>query len=215
MNNLRDVLITITLFYVVVTLTLIFKSISTYEFIKYEKVRAAQLVFLGLSFMQSALTFVVEISDVLNYKSLDFAQYFRYVSWLITTPLVLYTYYQLAKVNGYKGDFTIIIFANLVMFLSIIISEAVFKSGPIAKALDIVSFIAYGIIFWKIIEIRSFFKSKGLYKMARLGLFFLVSWPLYLIGVLLEGDLKYIAYTISDFINKFLYGLALNSVIDV
>ncbi len=211
---MNDILITFILVNAVVILILLLKSITTYEFTKYEKVRASQLVFLGIGFTQYALTFIVEVSNVLDTKYPDFAQKFRYMSWIITTPLILYTYFQLAEVNGYEGDFTILLFADLIMFLSIIASEAIFISGPIADILDFISIVAFGVIFWKIIEIRNFLKKIGKYKMARLGLFFLISWPLYLVGVLTNGTLKYLIYTFADFINKFLYGMALNTVID-
>jgi hypothetical protein len=212
---MNDVLITFILINAIVILTLLIKSISTYEFTKYEKVRATQLVFLGIGFTQYALTFIVEVSQVLDEKYPDFAQKFRYMSWIITTPLLLYTFFQLAKVNGYDGDFTILLFADLVMFLSIIASEAIFKTGTIANILDFISIIAYGIIFWKIIEIRSYLIKNKYNKIARLGLFFLISWPLYLVGVLTNGTLKYLIYTFADFINKFLYGMAINSIIDL
>lgn len=212
---MNDVLITFILINTILTFTLMLKSVSSYEFTKYERVRASQLVFLGVGFMQNTLTFLVEVSDVLNKNSKEFGQKFRYVSWLITTPLILYTFFQLAKVNGYDGDFTILLFADVVMFLCIILSEAIFKSGPISRFLDIISVIAYGVIFWKVIEIRNYLKKIGYNKTAKLGLFFLISWPLYLVGIFLEGTLKYLVYTLSDFINKFIYGLALNSVIDI
>jgi bacteriorhodopsin len=212
---MNDVLITFILANAVLILMLLIKSITTYEFTKYEQVRAAQLAFLGMGFMQYSLTFVVEVSNVLDTKFPDFAQKFRYISWIITTPLLLYTYFQLAKVNGYDGDFTILFFADMVMFLCIIASETIFKNGNITKILDIISIAAYGVIFWQIIEIKNFFDKKGYKSMSRLGLFFLISWPLYLVGVLANGTLKYLIYTLSDFINKFLYGLALNSVIDI
>jgi hypothetical protein len=60
----------------------------------------------------------------------------------------------------------------------------------------------------------NFFKSKNLDEEARLGYFFLISWPLYLVGVIASENTKYLIYTLSDFINKFLYGRMLNTVID-
>lgn len=209
-----DILITFVLFNAVVIFVLLLASISKEEITKYEPIRNAQIAFLGISFMQYSLTFIVEASNVLDIQFPDFAQKFRYVSWLITTPLLLYSYWKLAKINGYKGDFTILIFADLVMFICIILSEAIVKTGPISWVLDFISVAAYGIIFWKVLEIRNFFRENDKYDMANLGIFFLGPWILYLFGVIASNDVKYLIYTLADFINKFLYGRALNDIID-
>ena len=209
-----DVLITFTLVNAVVILALLLSSISKIEFTKYEIIRNAQIGFLGISFMQYTLTFIVETSNVLDERFPDFAQKFRYVSWLITTPLILFSYWKLASINGYTEDFILLLFLDLTIFICIILSEAVFKHGIISKILDAISIIAYGFLFWRIIKIMNFFKSKNLDEEARLGYFFLISWPLYLVGVIASENTKYLIYTLSDFINKFLYGRMLNTVID-
>lgn len=207
-------LLTFTLLSGVLVFSLLLRSINQKEFTKYEQIRSCEIGFLGIGLMQHTLTFIYETS----YKAYDefpnIVRKFTYASWLFGAPLLLFTYYKLAEINGYKDDFMFLFFASIIFFICIILYESIFTIGLMSGILKTIALLCYGVLVWQIVKIRNFFQNKKLYKMKRLGLFFF-TWILYFIASLLHDEPKVALYTITDFINRFLYGMTLNSIIGI
>jgi bacteriorhodopsin len=136
-----QLLITI-LINVVFFLVLLLKNVTTVTPLKYEVISKAEVAILGIALTQYALTFVLETSNVLQKDAYEFAQQLRYVDWLITTPLLLYTYWKLAKVEGYQGaDFVWLFFADMVMMIFGIFAEFFAPNKTISFVLFIIFFL--------------------------------------------------------------------------
>ena len=193
---------------------LLFRSLFQSEDKKYESIKNAEIAIFGVAFTQYALTFIIENSNVLDKDSNLFAQQLRYFDWLITTPLLLYTFWKLAEVEGYKGDFFLLFAMDFIMIVCGMIAE-VFVTNPIYKYyLFTIGCIAYLVIFIKILEIMSFFKDKNKYEERRLGWFFIFGWLVYPIAFFLNDEAKFVVYSIGDFINKGLYSIYLSNILE-
>ncbi len=194
---------------------LLFKSLFTSENNNYETIKNSEIAILGIAFTQYALTFVIENSNVLDKDSSLFAQQLRYFDWLITTPLLLYTFWKLAELEGYEGSFFLLFVMDIIMIITGIIAE-IFVDDKLKKYyLFTIGSIAYGIIFWKVIEIMNFFKSKNQNKKKNLGWFFIFGWLIYPLAFFLNDEAKFIAYSFGDFINKGIYSIYLSQIISI
>lgn len=204
------------IFFLILLIANVVKNSET----KYNSVAKAEIVILGIAFTQYTITFVMENSNVLEKDSQEFAQQIRYIDWLVTTPLLLYTYWKLSEIDGYKSDFTLLLVMDLVMIVSGILSEIFVNHKTWKYVLYGIGMVAYGIIIWKIVEIMKYYNDsientnieKADSKM-NLGYFFIFGWLVYPIGYFFNDNAKYLVYSFGDFINKGLYSLALNSVI--
>lgn len=192
---------------------LLLKSIANSKDKKYESIQKAEVGILAIAFTQYAVTLVIENSNVLEKDSETFAQQLRYVDWLITTPLLLYTYWKLAEVEGYTGDLLPLIYADLWMIILGIIAEIFVKDFKIKLLCFILSSLGYAFIIIKIIDIMNFFNDKNLKRQRNLGWFFIIGWLIYPIGFFFGDEVKYILYSIGDFINKGLYSISLTELL--
>ena len=193
-------------------LVLIIKSLVSSESSKYEFIRNSEIAILGIAFTQYALTFIIENSNVLDKDANTFAQDLRYFDWLFTTPLLLYSYWKLAEVDGYDRDFFLLFAMDVVMILSGLIAERV-QNKSLVYFFYLIGCLAYVVIFTKVLQIMDFFRSKGETRKKNLGYYFILGWLIYPIGFLFGDNLKYVIYSIGDFINKGLSSLSLNEII--
>jgi sensory rhodopsin len=193
--------------------TLLLKSINTSVDKKYESISKAELAILAIAFTQYITTFIIENSNVLEKDSQEFAQQLRYIDWLITTPLLLYTYWKLANIEGWKGDFVWLLFADLIMMIFGILSEFFAPNKKLSIIFYTIGCLGYVYIFIEIIRIMNFFAEKNQTNKKELGYFFLIGWLIYPIGFFLNFEYKFIIYSIGDFINKGLYSIALSSTL--
>ncbi len=198
-------------------LILLIANITKTSSEKYGSIAKSEIVILGIAFTQYAITFVMENSNVLEKDSQEFAQQIRYIDWLVTTPLLLYSYWKLSNVDGYESDFPLLLLMDLVMIISGILSEIFVNHKTWQYILYTIGMIAYGIIVWKIVEIMKYYKENTSIEKAEekynLGFFFIFGWLIYPVGYFFKDNYKYLVYSFGDFINKGLYSLALNNVI--
>lgn len=197
----------------VVLFAVLIKSLFTSEDVKYESIRNSEIAILGIAFTQYAVTFIIENSNVLATDANTFAQDLRYFDWLITTPLLLYSYWKLAEVEGYESDFFLLFAMDVVMIISGLIAERT-NNKTVSLVLYLVGCGAYAVIFIKVLQIMDFFRNRGETQKKNLGFYFILGWLIYPVGFLFGENVKYILYSIADFVNKVLYTLSLNEVID-
>lgn len=202
-------LLILVLINVVFFLVLLLKSVISTTDAKYQTIRNAETAILGIAFTQYAVTFVLENSNVLEKDSQEFAQQLRYIDWLVTTPLLLYTFWKLAEIEGYGGDFALLFFADILMIICGIFAEIFFQNKPIAIWFYFLGCLAYILIIIKIVDIMNFFNNLNLKSRKNLGWFFIFGWLIYPIGYFFSDNVKYSLYSIGDFINKGVYSLFL------
>ena len=197
------------IFFFILWIKTLLKNVSG----KYQTIEKAEMAILGIAFTQYVITFVIENSNVLEKDSEDFAQNLRYIDWLVTTPLLLFTYWKLANLEGWNGDFVWLFFADMVMMIFGIFSEFFAPNKKISILLFSIGCLGYVYIFIEIIRIMHFFHDKQQENKANIGYFFLLGWLVYPIGFFLHFDSKFILYSIGDFINKGLYSISLQNVL--
>lgn len=180
---------------------------------KYSSIQKAEGAIFGIALTQYAITFVIENSNVLPVDSTTFAQDLRYVDWIVTTPLLLYTYWKLADIEGFETELFFIILADIVMIVFGALAE-IFATDRKTRLICFgIGTLGYVYILIQVIRIMSYFNDKNMPKHANLGYFFIFGWALYPIGFFLGDEAKYSLYSIGDFINKGLYSLFLNELI--
>lgn len=192
---------------------LLIKNVVADKVAKYSNIQSAEVAILGIALTQYALTFIIENSNILTKDTEIFAQQLRYFDWLLTTPLLLYTYWKLAELEGYSGDFFILFIMDFVMIVSGIIAENFVKNRLYKYYIFIIGSLAYLVIFIKILEIMSFFSDKNQYGKKQLGYFFLIGWLIYPLGFFFNEEFKFVLYSIGDFINKGIYSIVLNNIL--
>jgi len=211
-------LITLLLINVVFYFTMLVRNLFRDTVSPYIKVYRLEITFLGISLIQYIMNLIIENSTYTdNYGSLIMVQ-FRFVCSLLTSPLVLYSYYQIAIDDGYSGSFGISLAAVLVMIFCGVIQE---YASHILWLKDLVYLIiatSFSLIIWKLSDIMKFFKnfhSEAGDARYRLGYFLIFGWILYLVSMFISRDseLKFIIYALGDFITRALYSLALNTAI--
>jgi sensory rhodopsin len=198
------------IFFFTLWIKTLFKSVEK----KYEMVEKAEMAILGIAFTQYVITFVIENSNVLEKDSIDFAQNLRYIDWLITTPLLLFTYWKLANLEGWNGDFVWLLFADLAMMIFGIAAEFLNVSFKTKMILYTIGCLGYVYIFIEVLRIMNYFRDNNMSNKANLGYFFLIGWLIYPIGFFLPFESKFILYSFGDFINKGLYSIALDNTLD-
>ena len=210
-TGLLTVLILInTVFLFILLIKSLYENINS----KYDKILRVDIAILGIAFTQYAMTFIIEQSNVLQKDATEFAQQLRYVDWLITTPLLLYSYWKLAQIEGWNGDFIWLLFADLIMMIFGIIAEFFNFSFKTKMILYSIGCLGYVYIFIEILRIMKFFNDQDTSiskSKANLGYFFLIGWLIYPIGFFLPFESKFILYSFGDFINKGLYSIALQN----
>ncbi len=164
------------------------------------------------------MNFIIENSPYSDtYGSLIMVQ-FRFVCSLLTSPLVLYSYYQIASDDGYNESFAILLTATLVMIFCGVIHEYTYHILWLRQFIYLVIAATFSLIIWRIADIMKFFKgfhSEGGDARYRLGYFLIFGWVLYLGSMFISrnNELKFIVYALGDLITRALYSLALNTAI--
>jgi hypothetical protein len=182
----------------------------------YIKVYRLEITFLGISLIQYIMNLIIENSPYADtYGNLIMIQ-FRFVCLLLTSPLVLYSYYQVASDDGYNDSFTILLVSVLVMIFCGVIREYSSHIVWLNQFIYLVITVSFALIVWRIADIMKFFKgfnNEAGDSRYRLGYFLIFGWVLYLISMFINRDneFKFILYSLGDFVTRALYSLALNT----
>ncbi len=152
------------------------------------------------------------------YKSGEFPTEYRYIDWIITTPLMLIKFPMLLGLGAQgKKWLTQLVVLDLIMIVTAYIAEVSDVNSGTWWTFFLVAVVAWaaiiGLLFTGIggaIEGAAEPIAKGLRQMR---LFIAVGWVIYPVGFLLAlagedgGSIREIAYNIADVINKVGFGL--------
>jgi bacteriorhodopsin len=157
-------------------------------------------------------------------------QKWRYMDWIITTPLLLRSFHLLAVEKGFTESFVPALSANIAMIVfgylaefPNVIDRKREKRGIAARTkqqienyrrtLYVLSIVTLLVIFYFVRRWDNFLKSKGV-DTGRLTYFFYYGWSLYGLNFLNpDQELKQTTFNILDSINKGLFTLELDKVI--
>lgn len=172
-----------------------------------EMIRKIEMIILAVASGQ----YVVSWS--MSYNRL---QRWRYVDWIITTPLLLRTFHLLAVEKGFDKPFLPAFSWNMLMIWAGYLSEFPNTKRPqtISRhSLYILSTVAMIFIFREVKEWDDYLKSKGV-DTGRLPYFFYLGWTAYGLNFLNpDEELRQTTFNILDFVNKGLYSFEIQKVI--
>lgn len=171
---------------------------------EYVQIQKASTAILSIASTQYAVS-------TLLYKDFpSLAEDIRYVDWVLTTPLLLFTYWKLAQTHGYASDYKILAPA----VVSMIALGYAAEKGTRSSEYFLVSMLPYLYILYEIKSIQKMFDKKGLVDHSQLGNFFIYGWAVYPLAFYAPGPYKYGMYTVGDFVNKGVYSLMLYRVLE-
>jgi len=159
----------------------------------------------------------VAFGSYLGLVATDGAEEFRYLDWAITTPLLTYTYWKLAEDWGWDGPFqTLGASAALMSALGYLAQKG--RTEEIRRSAFIVSSLFFLIIVIEVLRINAFLQAqipeerKGL--LGIIPLFFIFGWGVYPLVFYADKELRNSVWDIMDLINKPIYTLVYNNVLD-
>jgi hypothetical protein len=198
---------------------LLIKNVGKEPHNKYIRIYRLEIAFVSITLIQYILNFIIINSSLPEDIAFYVMGKIRFVCGLIASPLALYSYYILAKDDGYKGSFVPLLVISVVM---IILGNSMdfFKGNrKFTIYLNCLFLIGYGLLVWQISKLMKFFKNEDVYgkktEKHNLGFFFIFGWLIYLVALNMSSmhEYKFILYSFTDFITKGLYSFAANAAI--
>jgi bacteriorhodopsin len=165
-------------------------------------VQKASAAILGIACTQYAITTFIHRSNPM------IAQELRYIDWVATTPLLLYTYWRVAERDGWDHAFYPLAICVVTMIIMGYVAEVTGNKYVFAA-----SMLPYVFILYEIRGMQKLLESKGKHDASRLGHFFTVGWAVYPIAFYLPDTQKFILYSVADFFNKAVYSVILQSIL--
>lgn len=177
---------------------------ENYENDKLQEIKKMEMWILGIASGQYLITWRLPNKRL---------QRWRYLDWIVTTPLLLKTFHTLAEAKGFTGSFGIPVIANILMVVSGYISEFLVKTEKEKQLWYLIGLSALAIVLFYVFKWNQYLINEGV-DTRFLANFFYIGWILYGANFLVKSESnKQINYNILDFINKGVYSLHLDSVI--
>lgn len=177
-----------------------------------ETIRKLEIAILAVASGQYVISFNLPVRRL---------QSWRYLDWLITTPMLLRVYFLLAKEKGFEGSFAPALTANIAMILAGYSSEFPERFNK-NKSISDANFkaLTYGIstaslliVFYYVNKWNKFLIDAGV-DTGRLPLFFYFGWSAYALNFLSPDEsVRQPIFNILDSINKGFFSLELDRVI--
>jgi bacteriorhodopsin len=171
-------------------------------------IQKASAAIMGIAMTQYAITAIIHKT----YRTA--AQDLRYVDWVATTPLLLYTYWALARERGWKGAYAPLAVA-VVMMIALGFAAETAKDRKLQLGLFAMSLVPYAVVLREIWGMQRMFSDRGYAADASLGNFFIWGWAAYPVGFFLPETQKYIVYSLADFVNKAVYSIMLERALRI
>jgi bacteriorhodopsin len=131
---------------------------------------------------------------------------FRYLDWIITTPLLVFTYWKSAEVRGWRGSFRTLGLSAI--FMSALGYFA--DKGPWKNYLVGLSFLFLSLILLEVYRISSYLQTLNNPALNILPIFFYLGWTLYGLTFYLPFETRSTIWNVLDLINKPVYALVLS-----
>ena len=140
-------------------------------------------------------------------------QRWRYADWIVTTPLLLKTFHNLAEEKGFEESFIPALVFNILMIYSGYYAEFVCKTERSKQVAYFVGMVALVLILYYVQKWNDYLVKQGV-DTGRLSNFFYIGWSFYGVNFMNPNPaLKQSVYNILDLVNKGLYSIHLDEVI--
>jgi bacteriorhodopsin len=162
-----------------------------------------------LAIASAQYTIVLPLSDEATTR-------WRYADWILTTPLLLRTFYLLAEEKGYTNtdEFTIAVVANIIMIVAGYMSEFVVTSCRAKTLWYTVGMLALVVVLYHVWKWNEHLTTNGV-DSSGLAAFFYLGWSAYGFANLMgETKQRSTVYNLLDFINKGAYSIMLDQLIE-
>lgn len=200
----------VSLINIILFFALVFKCIIQNVQTKYFTVQLSVVASVAVVFIQYLIAFVIENVNTTPMV----AQHLRYIDSLVSLPLLLFSYWKLANVDGYTGDFALMCILTIGMVIFQLIAEYFSTAGPqLSLLFYLFSLLCYIYILIRVINIMNFYKNQGATAKYNLGWFFVIGWLAYIFGYFLHPNFKYVVYSIIDFVVKGLYSITITNIV--
>jgi len=177
-----------------------------------------------IQFLESSILFIAFLSYavIYNIKDVGRSQKWRYLDWILTTPLLLGTFYLLAVEKGYEKSILPAIFANTLMILFGYWAEypetspiyGKYGNNEIKNIFFFLSFISLAFVFYYVYEWDNHLKNNGI-QTEFLPYFFYIGWTLYgIIFLVKDENIRQPAFDLLDLFAKPVYSIYLTDFID-
>lgn len=187
--------------------TFAYRLINRKEFTsdKLQQIQRLEFLILGIATTQYGIT--LSMNDITK------IQRWRYLDWLVTTPLLLKTFHLLAQEKGFEGSFLPALGANLIMITSGYLAE--FARTPEQRFVYfVIGFAMLAIILYYVREWEQYLVEQGV-DTKNLATFFYIGWTLYGLNFLVRNEqVRQIGFNVLDLFNKGIYSFALTEVIN-
>lgn len=182
------------------------------------RVDLLEIYILAIALCQYLIVFT--ISDVKR------VQRWRYLDWFLTTPLLLGTFYLVAKSEGFRGSFLPALIANQIMIVAGYWAEyqdtspfyAILKERYSDEQIKyfwfFIGFIALAVVLYSVYQWNKSLQDAGK-DTQFLPYFFYIGWTLYGLNFLVEDqNWRQRNFDLLDLFNKPIYTLYLAQFID-
>lgn len=185
------------IFFLVVMLA----QVSTRSYDDLQRSHKAAVASLSASGMRYAAT------SLLVSQKCHISQEMRHLDHLITMPLLMYSYWSLAKHHGMQYPFMPLMVSVMGLVIASFAAER--STGTMRHVWFAVGVALFCATAWQVKNIQTFFNSKGMRKEANLSIFFLVVWAAYPATVYQQETWKNLTLIVADFASKGLYPVML------
>ena len=177
-----------------------------------------------IQFLEASILFIAFLSYAVIYNIQDVkrSQKWRYLDWILTTPLLLGTFYLLAVEKGYTSSIVPAIVANTLMILFGYWAEypetspiyGKYTNNEIKNIFFFLSFLSLAVVFYYVYEWDSSLKNNGI-DTEFLPYFFYIGWTLYgLFFLVKDENIRQSAFDLLDLFAKPVYSIYLTDFID-
>jgi bacteriorhodopsin len=163
---------------------------------------------------EQTLLAVAIMQYVITYNMTDTKQImiWRYLDWVITTPLLLKTVHLFAIEKGYTGTDEKAISGNMTMILCGFLAEnAAVKAPNTAHLLNIIGFYGFWIVLSEVNKWISYLEAQGIDNAKKLRPFFYLGWTGYGVNQYNTTTSRQTVFNVLDFINKGLFTIVFNT----
>lgn len=156
-------------------------------------------------------------------KDIHKQQRWRYLDWIITTPMLLKTVHLLAVEKGWQGSFLPAFGFDILMILTGYLAEfgsSGNRSGTLRNRKEnpnklwiVISFVSFGVILYIVTQWFHYLEEQNV-DTSNLSKFFYIGWTFYGLNFFTPNeDLRQTGFNLADLFNKGIYSLTLNDLI--
>lgn len=173
---------------------------------KISQIKTLERLILSIASVQYGVAWKIEDRGTLmRWRSLD---------WILTTPMLLKTFHSLAEEKGFTGSFVPVFFLDILMIYTGYHAEFITQTEQEKWSWYMLGMACLLGIFYYVYQWDTYLRDVGV-DTKNLATFFYVGWTAYGANFMNpDPELRQVGFNVLDLVNKGLYSLQLNSVLN-